>query len=80
MSKNILTPPLCRAARALLNWDQNRLAVEAKVSKSVVARFELGNSSVHANRVAVLQDALERAGVEFIPENGGGPGVRFKSA
>jgi len=28
----------------------------------------------------VIQDLLEAAGVEFIPENGGGPGVRLKKA
>lgn len=78
MSKAILTPSLCRAARALLDWDQGRLAEEAKVSKSVVARFELGTGNVHANRIAAMQDAFERAGLALIPENGGGLGLRFK--
>jgi hypothetical protein len=27
-----------------------------------------------------MRQALEAAGVEFIPENGGGPGVRLKRA
>jgi hypothetical protein len=31
-----------------------------------------------AEKVAVVQRALEAAGVEFIDENGGGPGVRLQ--
>ena len=31
-----------------------------------------------ANTVAEFVDALETAGVEFIDENGGGPGVRLR--
>jgi len=32
----------------------------------------------HASTVAALTRALEAAGVEFIDENGGGPGVRLR--
>lgn len=31
-----------------------------------------------AEAVAAIRDALERVGVEFIDENGGGAGVRLK--
>jgi hypothetical protein len=33
-----------------------------------------------ANNVAAVIAALEKAGVEFIDENGGGAGVRFRKA
>ena len=31
-----------------------------------------------ATRMVVVRQAFERAGVEFIDENGGGPGVRLR--
>jgi hypothetical protein len=33
---------------------------------------------VSAATVAAIRAALEKAGIEFIEENGGGPGVRLK--
>lgn len=40
--------------------------------------FEKGVRSPRAATVEAIQAALESAGVEFIPENGGGAGVRLK--
>jgi len=34
--------------------------------------------AAHGSTVAALRQALESAGVEFIDENGGGPGVRLR--
>jgi len=34
--------------------------------------------SAHMSTVAALRKALEAAGVDFIDENGGGPGVRLR--
>jgi hypothetical protein len=34
--------------------------------------------AAHESTVRALQKALETAGVEFIDENGGGPGVRLR--
>ena len=34
--------------------------------------------AAHESTVTALQKALEAAGVEFIDENGGGPGVRLR--
>jgi hypothetical protein len=36
-----------------------------------------GPIKVADETIAVIAKALEKAGVEFIPENGGGPGVRL---
>jgi hypothetical protein len=34
--------------------------------------------AAHLSTVVALRKALEAAGVEFIDENGGGPGVRLR--
>jgi len=69
-----------RAARALLRWSAEDLAHRALVSVATVRRAELTESvtaMTAANDLAVRR-ALETAGVEFIDENGGGPGVRLR--
>ncbi|TIL44933.1 MAG: transcriptional regulator [Mesorhizobium sp.] len=64
-------------ARAALGLGVRELANLAKVSPDTVARLERGE----ALRDRTLDDirlALEQAGIEFIAENGGGAGVRFR--
>lgn len=75
----MITSEQLRAARALLQWDQKRLAAASKVSTATIKRLEPLSGPVRANQVTVeaLRRALETAGVEFISENGGGPGVRL---
>ncbi|MGI4797662.1 MAG: helix-turn-helix domain-containing protein [Janthinobacterium lividum] len=74
----VLTPALCRAARSLVDWTQDQLAKESRVGSSTVRNFEAGRSVPVVNNLGAMQSALEGAGVEFIPENGGGAGVRMK--
>jgi len=74
----MITSEQCRAARALLNWSQGDLANGAGVGVVTVRQLE---TAVHVPRRAtleVIRRALEAAGVEFIDENGGGPGVRLR--
>ncbi|MEM9394407.1 MAG: helix-turn-helix domain-containing protein [Pseudomonadota bacterium] len=68
-----------KAARALLEWSQAHLAEQAGLSLPTVERAE-GKSVLAASERAVLaiQTALEAAGVEFIPQNGGGLGLRLR--
>lgn len=75
----MITSEQLRAARALLQWDQKRLASASKVSTATIKRLEPLSGPLRANQVTIeaLRSALEAAGVEFIPENGGGPGVRL---
>lgn len=73
-----ITPEQCRAARALLNWSQPDLAEAAGTSRGTIANFELGTRVPHANNLEEIRAALEAAGIGFIPENGGGPGVRLR--
>jgi transcriptional regulator with XRE-family HTH domain len=67
-----------RAARALLGITQTQLAKAAKLGLSTVVDFEKARREVSAEAVQSMKLALEKAGVEFIPENGGGAGARLR--
>ena len=69
-----------RAARALLRWSALDLAKASKVGVATIRRVETieGELPVTAANQAALRATLEAAGVEFIDENGGGPGVRLR--
>ncbi|MFT8723583.1 MAG: helix-turn-helix transcriptional regulator [Acetobacter malorum] len=73
-----LSAAQCRGARAMLGISQTELAEAASVSRQTIVDFERGARTPYANNLAALRKALEAAGVEFIPQNGGGPGVRLK--
>jgi transcriptional regulator with XRE-family HTH domain len=64
-------------ARAALDWGVRELANAAKVSVDTVARFERGDE-LKERTVEAIRHALEAGGIEFIDDNGGGPGVRVK--
>ncbi|AEG08350.1 helix-turn-helix domain-containing protein [Sinorhizobium meliloti] len=68
----------CRGARAMLGWSQAELAKAASVSRQTIADFERGAHVPIVNNLASIVAAFAKAGIEFIPENGGGVGVRFK--
>ena len=69
-----------RAARALLRWSALDLAKASKVGVATIRRVEVleGEIPVTSANEAAIRTALEKAGVEFIDENGGGPGLRLK--
>ncbi|SFK37645.1 Helix-turn-helix [Pseudovibrio ascidiaceicola] len=73
-----MTPAQCRAARALIGMSQKELASMANVGAQTLADFERGARVPRINNLNAMQTALEEAGVEFIPENGGGVGVRLR--
>jgi transcriptional regulator with XRE-family HTH domain len=73
-----LTTAQLRAARALLEWSVDDLASIADVHRNTVLRAEKGEAS--GPTLAAIRLALEGAGVQFIPRNGGGEGVRLKEA
>ena len=80
MASKSLTSAQIRAARALVRWSAEDLAKEAALGLATIRRAENADaktSMTNANDLAVRR-ALESAGVEFIDENGGGPGVRLK--
>jgi hypothetical protein len=77
---HVLSSELVRAARALLRWEQRDLEAASAVSLPTIKRLEAkpGVMAAHPPTVLALRRALETAGVEFIDENGGGPGVRLR--
>ena len=75
-----LTSAQMRAARALIRWSAEDLARETALSVTTIRRAELTEeeTSLTAANDQTVRRALEAAGVEFIDENGGGPGVRLR--
>jgi transcriptional regulator with XRE-family HTH domain len=74
----MITPSQCRAARGLLDWTQQELADAARIGVATVRLFEGDVGESRQATLAMLRQAFESAGVEFIDENGGGPGVRLR--
>ena len=72
-----MLPIQCRMARAALGIGVRDLAATAKVSADTITRFERGDE-LKERTIDALRQALEASGIEFIEENGGGPGVRLK--
>lgn len=73
-----ITPEQSRGARGFLSWSQAELANLSNLGLSTIKDFEKGRRIPHVNNLTAIQQALEAGGVEFIPENGGGAGVRLK--
>jgi transcriptional regulator with XRE-family HTH domain len=69
-----------KAARALLGWSQEELAACSGVSVPTVKRLEAAEGPLggRVDTAHKLQSALEKAGIQFIEENGGGAGVRLR--
>jgi DNA-binding XRE family transcriptional regulator len=75
----LITVEQIRAARGLLGWSQTKLAERAGLSLPTVKRVEAQRGpKVSTEAREKLRRALESGGVEFIREDGGGPGVRLR--
>ena len=72
------TAEQCLGARAMLRLTREQLCESADVAVATLADFETGRRQPHPRTLAAIRAALESAGVEFIAENGGGPGVRLR--
>ena len=80
MKNTTLVSAQIRAARALLRWSAVDLARQSRLGVNTIRRAEVADQGISltaANELAI-RSALETAGVEFIDENGGGPGVRLR--
>jgi DNA-binding XRE family transcriptional regulator len=79
-STTMISSAQCRAARGLLDWSQQKLAEEAGVGIVTVRQLEAGLHRPRRATLEVVKRCLEEAGVEFIPGNGGGAGVRTQGS
>ncbi len=69
--------------RAVTRWallPEGDLAEASGVSLRTIVHFEVGERQPIPANLAAIKRALEAAGIEFIAENGGGPGVRLARA
>jgi transcriptional regulator with XRE-family HTH domain len=74
----VMTPSQCRGARALLELTQPELARAAGLGLSTIVDFEKRRRRVPEATIQAMRKALEDAGIQFIDEDGGGPGVRLR--
>jgi transcriptional regulator with XRE-family HTH domain len=65
-------------ARAALDWTVRDLAEASRLHRNTITNIETGKYAGDAATLAAIELVLKRAGVEFIDENGGGPGVRLR--
>jgi DNA-binding XRE family transcriptional regulator len=73
-----VTSAQVRMARAALNWTVRDLAEAAGLHRNTITNIEVGRYLGDPVTLETIETALRRAGVEFIDENGGGPGVRLR--
>jgi len=60
--------------------NQVTLAQEAGLGLSTIVDFEKERRQISQAAVSAIKTAFEKAGIEFIDENGGGLGVRFRKS
>jgi len=76
----LITGTQIRAARALLNWSQGKLATNSGVSLPTIKRIEARGHEFggRVDTLQKIQSTVEQAGIVFIQKDaGGGPGVRL---
>ncbi|MGN6307346.1 MAG: transcriptional regulator [Mesorhizobium sp.] len=71
----MISPAQCRAARAILDWSQQKLADESKIGNATIRNFEGEKSTPQHATLDVLRRCFEAAGIEFI----NGTGVKLRS-
>lgn len=72
-----MNPAQMRMARAALGWGVRELAEKAGITANTVTRIENG-ADAKQSTIDGIRSAFEAAGIQFIPENGGGAGIRFR--
>jgi transcriptional regulator with XRE-family HTH domain len=63
----MITPAQIKAARALVGWKQADLAKAAKLSLTALNNIERGEADPKSSTLLRIQQALEAAGIEFMP-------------
>ena len=72
----MVTKEQVKMARAALGWGVRELAAKAGVAANTISRFENGSDAL-GETLRKIRRVFEEAGITFIDENGGGPGVRL---
>jgi DNA-binding XRE family transcriptional regulator len=65
-------------ARAALDWTVRDLAKATGLHRNTINNIEVGRYAGDPKTLEIIGQKLRAAGVEFIDENGGGPGVRLR--
>ena len=65
-------------ARAALNWTVRDLAEATGLHRNTITNIEVGRYAGDQKSLEKIEAVLRKAGIEFINENGGGPGVRLR--
>ena len=65
-------------ARAALNWTVRDLADATGLHRNTINNIEVGRYAGDPKSLETIENVLRKAGVQFIDENGGGPGVRMR--
>jgi predicted transcriptional regulator len=73
----MISPRQIRAARALLGWSQQELADKAIISLNALTRLERGSVDSRLSTLTAVHKALLKAGIEFLPADDRGEGVRL---
>jgi DNA-binding XRE family transcriptional regulator len=73
-----VTSAQVRMARAALNWTVRDLAEATGLHRNTINNIEVGRYAGDPKTLETIAQTFKAAGVEFIEENGGGPGVRLR--
>lgn len=65
-----VTSAQVRMARAALNWTVRDLAEASGLHRNTITNIEVGRYAGNQESLALIESVLERAGIEFIGENG----------
>jgi predicted transcriptional regulator len=75
----MITGPLCKAARALVEINRPRLAEKSGSPEDIIAEFEDGAITPPEATIEAIVKTLEDFGAMFVPASGAlGAGVRLK--
>jgi transcriptional regulator with XRE-family HTH domain len=75
-----MTPLQLKLARTALGLTVREAAELAQVSHETIVGIEAARASIKEKTIEKVRTSLEKAGVEFIDEDGGGSGVRLRKA
>jgi DNA-binding XRE family transcriptional regulator len=73
-----VTSAQVKMARAALDWTVRDLAEATGLHRNTINNVEVGRYAADPATLQKIEKTLAAAGIEFIDENGGGPGVRLR--